>query len=112
MSDESDTEASEVSQDLAAGLDRTLSLSNSPWLLGFVQKASDAKALLRHRFPSKVGGRPAWLDPVDLPRENQLRCPSTNRLMRFLLQIYAPVFELDQAFHRTIFLFVSPEVNQ
>lgn len=31
--------------------------TSAQWLLGFVDEA-DPAALLRHRFPSKVGGRP------------------------------------------------------
>jgi hypothetical protein len=31
--------------------------ASAQWLLGFIDEA-DPAALLRHRFPSKVGGRP------------------------------------------------------
>lgn len=31
--------------------------------------------------------------------------------MPFLLQIYAPIFDREDTFHRTVFLFVSPEVH-
>ncbi|GMH43638.1 hypothetical protein BSKO_11560 [Bryopsis sp. KO-2023] len=78
------------------------------WLLGFLEKAPPA-SLLRHQFPSKVGGRPAWLDPVDLPHEDQFRCLDCQGFMNFLLQIYAPVTDVDAAFHRTMFVFVSPQ---
>eukprot|EP00877_Chromochloris_zofingiensis_P001052 jgi/Chrzof1/10948/Cz05g18100.t1 len=78
------------------------------YMLGFVEPPVTATDLLRHRFPSKVGGRPAWLDPVNLPTD-QLTCPLTGRTMNFLLQVYAPVDSNPDAFHRTIFVFVSPQ---
>ena len=124
------------------------------WLLGFVDPPRHACDLLRHRFPSKVGGRPAWLDPVHLPSLDQLTCPDTGRIMQFLIQVsitpptphphyfcfhhvyirkkekknsadaiffcsifflnyivqvYAPIDENSNAFHRTIYIFTSPD---
>ena len=77
------------------------------WVLGFPEPALHPCDLLRHAFPSKVGGRPAWLDPVRLPSAVELRCPVDGSVMRFLLQVYAPVEERPEAFHRTMFVFVS-----
>lgn len=57
------------------------------WLVGYVDECKDASALKRHRFPSKVGGAPAWLNPVRLPTESQLRCSVTHQQMQFLLQV-------------------------
>ena len=57
------------------------------WLLGFVEPPRKRTDLLRHRFPSKVGGRPAWLDPLHLPTEEQLTCRVTGRPLDFLLQV-------------------------
>lgn len=52
----------------------------------------------------------AWLNPVQLPSPNQLKCKVTGKQMNFLLQIYVPVDEdYDHAFHRSLFLFISPE---
>lgn len=56
------------------------------WLLGFVEPAKPSE-LLRHRFPSKVGGRPAWLDPINLPSQDQLRCKASGKPFNFLLQV-------------------------
>jgi pre-rRNA-processing protein TSR4 len=131
----------------------------SEWLLGFVEPPRKRTDLLRHRFPSKVGGRPAWLDPLYLPTEEQLTCRVTGKPLDFLLQVpsraatrrvvhesrlfaiclllqrqasctcapqycgstssvdslpiarqvYAPVEDNPAAFHRTMFLFISPE---
>lgn len=104
------------------------------WLLGFVEPPRKRTDLLRHRFPSKVGGRPAWLDPLHLPTEEQLTCRVTGQPLDFLLQVcrrrrrcrrrlpvlasyppelwcvqvYAPIDDNPAAFHRTLFLFLSP----
>eukprot|EP00892_Ulva_mutabilis_P006717 jgi/Ulvmu1/4417/UM002_0142.1 len=83
------------------------------WALGFTNDQFEPRALLRHRFPSKVGGSPAWLNPVELPTQSQLLCSITGEPLRFLLQVYAaPQASAPDdhagAFHRTIFVFVSP----
>ena len=61
------------------------------WLLGFVEPPHHPSDLLRHRFPSKVGGSPAWLDPLALPTRDQLTCPYTGKPMQFLLQARIPL---------------------
>lgn len=77
--------------------------------LGFaIDRHDDPNALLRNHFPSKLGGRPAWLDPVQLPLESQLRCGASGAPLRFLLQVYASINDDARAFHRTVFLFISP----
>ena len=78
--------------------------------LGFaMNRDGDEGALLRNMFPSKLGGEPAWLDPQQLPLERRdLRCLATGLPLRFLLQVYAPVSG-DRAFHRTIYVFISPK---
>ncbi|GBF91752.1 hypothetical protein Rsub_04056 [Raphidocelis subcapitata] len=79
------------------------------WNLGFVEPPERATDLLRHRFPSKVGGRPAWLDPVHLPGSVELTCAASGQPLRFLLQLYCPPDAAGpHAFHRSVFLFVSP----
>lgn len=76
------------------------------WSLGFLERPTHARALARHAFPSKVGGSPAWMDPVRVPYDEELRAVSGNAL-EFLLQVYAPVDEEVSAFHRTIYVFVN-----
>ncbi|KPL94077.1 programmed cell death protein 2-like protein [Sarcoptes scabiei] len=56
-------------------------------------------------FPSKIGGRPSFLvlNPIlDLDR---IKCSKCSKPMRFLLQIYAPLENLEHAFHRTVYVF-------
>lgn len=81
------------------------------WLLGFVETPLSPESLLRHRFPSKLGGRPAWLDPLRLPSPAQLAGPDEGSPLSFLLQVYAPVDSDAAAFHRTVFVFIHTDVS-
>ncbi|KAI3913104.1 hypothetical protein MKW98_007120 [Papaver atlanticum] len=45
-----------------------------PVTLGFVEILKNPNSLLPQFFPSKAGGTPAWLDPVDLPSEKSRTC--------------------------------------
>ena len=64
-------------------------------------------------FPSKIGGRPAWLQPHGIPVDAN-RCPHCAQPLTFLLQLYTgggggahntQHAASDPAFHRTLFLF-------
>ena len=79
--------------------------------LGFAREPGSSVLMMRNHFPSKLGGLPAWLDPVQLPVEaHQLKCGVSGERMNFLLQLYAPVDEANEAaFHRTLYLFISPK---
>ncbi|XP_041921070.1 programmed cell death protein 2 [Alosa sapidissima] len=72
--------------------------------LGFVEEA-DAWQLRSSQFPSKVGGRPAWLSQSDLPSLPDLTCAKCQLPTAFLLQVYAPIVGQDWSFHRTLFVF-------
>lgn len=73
--------------------------------LGFAEKCESW--LLESRFfPSKVGGKPAWLNLKDIPGEKDLRCEYCKEPCVFLCQIYAPYEESETAFHRTIYVFI------
>ncbi|OCT77924.1 hypothetical protein XELAEV_18029021mg [Xenopus laevis] len=69
--------------------------------LGFLQE-TDAWRLHSSQFPSKVGGRPAWLGEVGVPEPAALQCGLCGKPLAFLLQVYAPC---AGSFHRTIFIF-------
>ncbi|XP_013109400.2 programmed cell death protein 2 [Stomoxys calcitrans] len=72
--------------------------------LGFAEEC-ETKWLTNANFPSKIGGKPAWLHLGELPSSETLRCKKCGNLKSFLCQIYAP-FDDDFNFHRTIFVFV------
>lgn len=73
--------------------------------IGFAEPCE--KWILSSRFfPSKVGGKPAWLNLEHIPRAEDLQCESCKDPCIFLCQVYAPYEEDTDAFHRTIFIFV------
>ncbi|XP_071803557.1 programmed cell death protein 2-like [Asterias amurensis] len=73
--------------------------------LGFVEKVEKCR-LSRKYFPSKVGGKPAWLSIKDIPNSDRLKCPKCGKVCIFLIQVYCPVVTLERCFHRTLFIFV------
>lgn len=82
-------------------------------VLGFLDKC-EAWKLQSRLFPSKVGGKPAWLSLKHVPSSDQLTCETCNKLMVFLCQIYAPIESEPQSisnFHRTIFVFLCRTVT-
>ncbi|XP_031702460.1 programmed cell death protein 2 [Anarrhichthys ocellatus] len=72
--------------------------------LGFLEEAEPWR-LLSPQFPSKVGGKPAWLSQTGPPSLPGLECEICRLPMAFLLQVYAPISGQDRSFHRTLFLF-------
>ncbi|XP_069091085.1 programmed cell death protein 2 isoform X2 [Pleurodeles waltl] len=79
-------------------------MANPSVELGFAEPVEEAWRLLSPQFPSKVGGRPAWLGEVGLPGSEALACGSCGRPCCFLLQLYAPSQE-PRGFHRSLFVF-------
>ncbi|KAJ7546214.1 hypothetical protein O6H91_08G029800 [Diphasiastrum complanatum] len=79
-------------------------------LLGFAQDPQHPWLLARHHFPSKAGGSPAWLDPVNLPQGKDTLCGFCENPLEFLCQVYAPLDGREDAFHRTMFLFMCPNL--
>ena len=77
--------------------------------LGFVEKVSDPDLLTSLFFPSKVGGKPAWLDIRDLPAPDSLACGVCGKPPVLLLQLYAPIPERPCAFHRSLFVFMCKD---
>ncbi|KAG7236021.1 hypothetical protein INR49_001419 [Caranx melampygus] len=79
-------------------------VSSAEVVLGFLEEA-DPWRLRSPQFPSKVGGKPAWLSQRGLPSPAELECETCHLPMAFLLQVYGPVSGQDSTFHRTLFLF-------
>lgn len=80
-----------------------------PITLGYIGDFKTQRLLHRRYFPSKVGGKPAWLDPINLPRgDSVLVCQGQNcaqQPLTFILQVYAGRDHPDDAFHRTVYIF-------
>lgn len=66
----------------------------------------------------KIGGKPSWLNPRDLPTEIPLRCKccfgqedECGEILRFVAQLYCPADSETgnkYAFHRSLYVFVCP----
>lgn len=54
--------------------------------LGFVEKR-EAQWLTNRYFPSKVGGKPAWLDLCSLPTAKDLACLLCKKPMILICQV-------------------------
>ncbi|PIC37859.1 hypothetical protein B9Z55_010058 [Caenorhabditis nigoni] len=84
---------------------------DEPVYLGFGAevKVDDLYRLHSKFLPlGKIGGKPSWLNPKQLPKSTDLLCKVCEKPMCFLMQVCANGGENDppHAFHRTIFLFV------
>ncbi|XP_028782176.1 programmed cell death protein 2-like [Neltuma alba] len=81
-----------------------------PITLGFVEKPKNKWSLQRQYFPSKAGGAPAWLDPVNIPPGRSCMCDICGEPLQFLLQVYAPT-EKESTFHRMLFVFMCSSMK-
>lgn len=73
--------------------------------LGFLEPCETWEVESRS-FPSKIGGKPAWLNLKYIPEPSALECPLCQNPTIFLCQVYAPYEDQDDNFHRTIFIFI------
>ncbi|RDX84540.1 Programmed cell death protein 2, partial [Mucuna pruriens] len=83
---------------------------HEPITLGFVDKPKNQWSLHRQYFPSKAGGVPAWLDPLNIPSRRSSVCDICEDPLQFLLQVYAPT-EKETTFHRMLFVFMCPSMK-
>jgi len=79
--------------------------------LGFLEPLGDCPVEEAHHpayFPSKVGGKPVWLDPRKPAHPGDVQCKNCKKPLQFLLQWYSS-YEMaphDEAFHRTLYLYI------
>lgn len=78
--------------------------------LGFAEKCDNQAFLTSLFFPSKIGGRPAWLRWDSLPTSDVLQCANCRKQLILLCQIYVPLelpvgSDISQLHHRTLYLF-------
>ena len=73
--------------------------------LGFLEEPEDGRSDI---FPSKIGGKPVWLDRQSLPTDESLTCQQCGKPLVFLLQIYTPEEDdlAEKEKPRTLFLFM------
>ena len=58
-----------------------------------------------------IGGKPSWLDPVNIPAASAMQCQCCHDPMIFMLQIYCPLDDIPQAFHRSLYIFCCTKAN-
>lgn len=109
--DEDDEVEEVVEEEEEEGDDSEEEEEEEPVTLGFLEKTKNCWSLLRQVFPSKAGGVPAWLDPVNLPSGRSCVCDICEEPLQFLLQVYAPITEKESTFHRTLFVFMCPSMS-
>ena len=73
--------------------------------LGFVETIAGWR-LSSPFFPSKIGGKPAWLTLKPIPSADNVKCGKCNEPCVFLLQVYASIPNENTCFHRTLFVFI------
>lgn len=78
--------------------------------LGFIEKCESWR-LQSEFFPSKVGGKPSWLNLSEVPTSSQVECENCHEPCIFLCQIYAPDEDRDDCFHRSLFLFMCTKAD-
>lgn len=74
--------------------------------LGFLEKPDAKTDLTSAHFPSKVGGKPAWLELQQLPSPEQLACNVCKKPMVLLIQLYAPMRKRPPSYHRSVYVFM------
>lgn len=75
--------------------------------VGRLEKCEDTWILESRFFPSKVGGKPAWLDLKNISID--ISCEICSKPCVFLCQVYAPVEDEINPYHRTIYIFVCQD---
>ena len=89
-------------------------ISETDYQLGFVEEGVNSlhyEEDWREWDGGKVGGAPIWLDPVNLPSPDALLCTICKEPRKFLLQIYCPLDEIENAFHRSIYVFCCQKAS-
>jgi pre-rRNA-processing protein TSR4 len=101
-------EAEALQEDDTDSDDEDEAIVETEYQLGFIEEGLNA---LHHEEDwrewdgGKVGGLPVWLNPAELPAPETMLCATCEEPMKFLLQIYCPLDDIDAAFHRSMYVF-------
>ena len=82
--------------------------NNDPVQLGFAETPRKGDLELKN-FPSKIGGLPVWLVPLSNNIDESFFICSCGENLSFLLQLYAPLEDKNNCFHRMIYVFFCPK---
>lgn len=77
---------------------------NEPVQLGFPEIPIKGDFDLKN-FPSKIGGLPVWLLPLSNNIDESFFICSCGDYLSFLLQIYSPLEDKNNSFHRMLYVF-------
>ena len=77
---------------------------NEPVQLGFAEEPRKGDFDVQN-FPSKIGGLPVWLIPLSNNIEESFFICSCGENLSFLLQLYTPLEDKDNCFHRILYIF-------
>ncbi|KAJ6633103.1 Programmed cell death protein 2 [Pseudolycoriella hygida] len=97
-------------------IDSELSKECEPWEqtneieLGYAEECEPWE-LTNTYFPSKIGGRPAWLNLENIPNTDEMKCWKCGKTLVFLCQVYASLDISNDCFHRSIFVFVCKDAS-
>ena len=83
--------------------------SNEPVQLGFAEAPRKGDLNLEN-FPSKLGGLPVWLLPLSKNIDESFFICSCGENLSFLLQLYAPLEDNNNCFHRMLYVFFLPKM--
>ncbi|KAJ1858622.1 hypothetical protein GGH12_000545 [Coemansia sp. RSA 1822] len=75
-----------------------------PTTLGYAEPV-DAE-FAQDPFPSKIGGKPRWLDPRHALAAERVACDECGKPMVLLMQLSAPEDDPPSAFHRMLYVFI------
>ena len=78
--------------------------NNDPVQLGFAEKPKKGDFDLKN-FPSKIGGLPTWLIPLSDNIDESFFTCSCGENLSFLLQLYSPLEDKKNSFHRMLYVF-------
>ena len=77
---------------------------NDPVQLGFAENPRKGDFDLKN-FPSKIGGLPVWLMPLSKNIPESFFTCSCGEDLSFLLQLYSPLEDKTNSFHRMLYIF-------
>ena len=77
---------------------------SDPVQLGFAEEPRKGDFDLKN-FPSKIGGLPVWLLPLSNNIDESFFICSCGEYLSFLLQLYSPLEDKSNSFHRMIYIF-------
>ena len=78
--------------------------NSEPVQLGFAETPRKGDLDLKN-FPSKIGGLPVWLLPLSNNIDESFFTCSCGENLSFLLQLYCPLEDKNNCFHRMIYVF-------